>query len=245
MTAQEAKQKLVDWALSQIGRRESSGNHNPYAQGRTEAYGWDVQGQPWCDVFVDAGFIECFGLELAAALTYQPKGGFSALCSASAQFYKDGGAWYGSPQVGDQAFFNVSGGINHTGIVAAVSDGLVTSVEGNSSDMVRRNVYSLGSAYIAGYGRPNWALLEEGAADAAKEKRCTVTLTLPVVEYGAAGDYVRLMQQRLIARDYSCGRWGADGEYGPDTKKALVRFQRDRDLPPDAVCGQRSWQALI
>ncbi len=253
MTIAEAKAKLTSWALAQVGYTEGENNYNKYAQGKTGAYGWDVQNQPWCDVFVDAGFIECFGLELASKLTYQPKGRFSALCSQSAQYYKNNGAWRNTPELGDQVFFNVSGGINHTGIVTSVSGGVVYTVEGNSSDMVRRNAYGVGSAYIAGYGRPNWAAAETAAdqaapspaAPAAEEVRCTVTLTLPVLRYGDTGEYVTLMQQRLIAKGCSCGPWGADGDYGGGTKAALLQFQRKSGLAADGVCGAQSWTKLL
>ena len=123
MTKQEAINKLVAWCLEQVGYAEEANNKNKYAPKWTEAGGWNVQNQPWCDVFVDVGFIECFGLDLAAKLTYQPRGGFSALCSASANFYKANSAWFSTPAVGDQIFFNVSGGINHTGIVVGVNGG--------------------------------------------------------------------------------------------------------------------------
>lgn len=156
MTEQEAKNKIVSWAKAQIGYKEGENNWNKYAQGKESAYGWNVQNQPWCDVFVDAGFIECFGLDAARKMTYQPV--FSALCSASAQNYKNNNAWYSSPEVGDQAFFYYEGGINHTGIVVQVTGGLVYTVEGNSSDMVRMGVYATDHSAIAGYGRPNWRI---------------------------------------------------------------------------------------
>ena len=57
MTIQEAKQKLIRWAEAQIGTREGVNNWNRYAAGMEKLYGWDVQNQPWCDVFVDAGFV--------------------------------------------------------------------------------------------------------------------------------------------------------------------------------------------
>lgn len=254
MTVSEAKQKLVSWANAQVGYAEPGDNWNRYAQGKTEAYGWDVQNQPWCDVFVDCGFIECFGLELASKLTYQSVGAFSALCSQSAQYYKNAGAWYATPEVGDQVFFFVSGGINHTGIVTSVSGGVVYTVEGNASDAVRRSAYAVGSAYIAGYGRPRWAAAAEkepsrvpasSAPAPAAGGSCTVTVTLPVIAYGDRGDYVRLMQQRLIAKGYSCGPWGADGEYGGGTKAALTAFQRGAGLDADGVCGKASWTKLL
>lgn len=117
------------WASAQIGYTEGSDNYNKFATKWTEAGGWNAQNQPWCDVFVDVAFIEVFGIDLASRLTYQPKGGFSALCSASANYYKANNAWFSTPAVGDQVFFNVSGGINHTGIVIGVTGGVVITVE--------------------------------------------------------------------------------------------------------------------
>lgn len=285
MTIQEAKNKLVAWAAAQVGYAEGNNNWNKYAQNRVADYGWDVQNQPWCDVFVDVGFIECFGSETAAKLTYQPRGGFSALCSASANYYKANGAWFSTPAVGDQVFFNVSGGINHTGIVIGVSGGVVTTVEGNSSDMVRRNSYAVSNSYIAGFGRPNWEIFTENSTPTAstggnndplgwqKDKTnvgttpandhasdsqepneqetgsklttCSVSVKLPVINYGDASVYVKVMQTMLIGRGFNCGWWGADGEYGQQTKIALYQFQQKNGLEADYVCGQATWQKLL
>ena len=87
MTENEARQKLIAWAEAQIGTREGVNNWNRYAAGMKKLYGWDVQNQPWCDIFVDAGFVECFGLELAMAMTYQFPGCAGAACRYSAQYY--------------------------------------------------------------------------------------------------------------------------------------------------------------
>ena len=252
MTIAEAKSKLISVALGEVGYAEGADNWNKYAEGMDPYYGWHVQNQPYCDIFVDWCFVKAFGAELAARLTCQPQGKFSALCSQSAQYYRDNGAWFQTPELGDQIFFNVSGGINHTGIVTAVSGGVVYTVEGNSSDMVRRCAYGVGSAYIAGYGRPRWAAVEnadgESAPSAPVQKEngsCLVTVTLPVISFGDTGEYVRLMQQRLIAKGYSCGPWGADGDYGGGTRAALTAFQRGAGLAADGVCGQQSWTKLL
>ena len=256
MTIAEAKSKLVAWCNGQVGYVEGANNYNKYADKWTQAGGWNAQNQPWCDVFVDCGFIECFGIDLASKLTYQPKGGFSALCSASANYYKANNAWFSTPDIGDQIFFNVSGGINHTGIVVGVSGGMITTVEGNSSDTVRRNSYYLGNSYIAGFGRPNWSVVAEGNSVATPTspattpeqptvKTCSVTLKLPVVEYGDTSMWVKLMQTALIGRGFNCGWYGADGEYGQQTKIALYEFQKKNSLETDNICGQATWKKLL
>jgi len=253
MTIAEAKAKLVAWCLGEVGYSEGANNYNKYAPKWTAAGGWNAQNQPWCDVFVDAGFIECFGMQTASKLTYQPVGGFSALCSASANYYKQHGAWFSTPSVGDQVFFNVSGGINHTGIVVGVSGGMVTCVEGNSSDAVRKNNYAITNSYINGFGRPNWSVFESGGEEEPVDdepvtptvKLCEVTVKLPVIQYGDASLYVKLMQTALIGRGFNCGWYGADGEYGQQTKIALFQFQQKNGLEADNICGQATWTKLL
>ena len=160
MTKNEAISKLLAWANAQIGTTESCDNWNKYAQNMAAAYGWNVQNQPWCDVFVDAGFVECFGIENASKMTYQPIGGFSAACRYSAAYFAAHGALVQTPEPGDQIFFRDSDGvINHTGIVVSANGGIVRTIEGNSGDAVRSNAYGIGTPTIAGYGRPNWSVV--------------------------------------------------------------------------------------
>lgn len=252
MTITEAKKKLVAWCDAQVGYAEGANNYNKYAPKWTEAGGWNAQNQPWCDVFVDVGFIECFGLDLASRLTYQPKGGFSALCSASAQFYKNNGAYYSAPEVGDQVFFNSGGGINHTGIVVGVSGGVVTTVEGNSSDSVRRNSYGISSTYINGFGRPNWGVFTGGTPgeDPTEEeqeepKEKPKVEGLPMLKRGDTGEVVRAAQILLNGRQCSVGVWGADADFGPQTAAAVLAFQRRNSLEADGIIGPETWAALL
>lgn len=258
MTAEDAKRKLCLWAEQQLGYHEGEGNSNKYAEtpGLSEMYGWSPQNQPWCDVFVDAGFIECFGVENACRMTYQPMGGGSALCKQSAQYYKGNGAWSNRPEVGDQVFFFASGDINHTGIVIRVAGGSVVTVEGNSSDQVAERCYSAGDSGIAGYGRPNWAAVEgealptpavEPVADDAHEKaeQKHYELRFPYLQRGDTGDAVWVVQTLLQARNIYCGPWGADGDFGGGTEKAVQDFQRRYNLAVDGVVGPETGASLF
>ena len=258
MTAEEAKRKLCLWAEQQLGYHEGEGNNNKYADtpGLAEMYGWNPQNQPWCDVFVDAGFIECFGVDAACAMTYQPMGGGSALCKQSAQYYKDAGAWSNRPEVGDQVFFFASGDINHTGIVVRVVGGSIVTVEGNSSDQVAERCYSTGDSKIAGYGRPNWAAVnlegikdygvgvEPGEPGIVEEQR-SYTLRFPYLSKGDTGDAVWVLQTLLQAHNISCGQWGADKDFGSDTEKAVRQFQQKQGLTPDGIVDPETGAALF
>lgn len=254
MTEQEAVNALLAWWRNQIGYHEGANNYTKYAEdaGLAKLYGWKPQNQPWCDIIYDAGMIACFGLDAASKLTYQPIGAGSAACKYSAAYYSEHSAFFSDPKPGDQIFFFYNGAINHTGIVESVDSGVVRTIEGNTSDMVARRTYSLNYSSIAGYGRPNWKVLSgtpvedvPAPAPAPQIEACTVTLKLPVIKNGSEGLHAKILQTALIAKGFSCGWYGADGEVGSATDKAIRAFQAANKLDVDGVVGEASWRELL
>lgn len=255
MVKDQAIQKLLTWVSAQVGTREGSNNYNKYAEDPrlTELYGWYPQNQPWCDIFTDEAFIECFGLEKGAALTYQPIGGGSAACRTSAGFFKAHGAFSKVPQPGDVVFFYVSGDINHQGIVIRVYNGSIVTIEGNSSDQVSERVYQLGAANIAGYGRPDWSVVadvpvvDEDAADDDHIGEVTkmVTVELPVLHNGMGGGAVAAAQGALVYHHCSVGPDGVDGDFGAYTRQAVYNFQVRNGLTDDGIIGAETWSKLL
>lgn len=275
MTIYQAKNKVVLTAVGELGTREGPNNWNRYAamSEMVQLIGWNAQNQPWCNIFVNAVFIRCFGLEIGAAMLYQPLGGGSAFCRASADFFKAAGAWIErgrTPDPGDVIFFYRSGAINHMGIVTRVTGGSVITVEGNSSDSVAERVYSVGDGSIAGYGRPRWAMaanvptVDTNAAETSdspdvepkpadfesnvqeSEKHARYySLRLPYLKRGDEGQAVRAAQRMLISYKCGCGPDGADGEFGPNTEKAVLKFQIGNRLPPDGIIGPETGAALF
>ena len=79
----------------------------------------------------------------------------------------------------------------------------------------------------------------EGTAMVYYSVRC------PLLSRGAKGEPVRAMQQLLIAKGYELPRYGADGDFGAETENALLLFQEDTTLTPDAKCGQATWSVLL
>ena len=57
---------------------------------------------------------------------------------------------------------------------------------------------------------------------------------------GDKGNDVKTMQTMLIAIGYSCGSYGADGDFGSDSDKALRKFQKDYGLEIDGKYGPSS-----
>jgi hypothetical protein len=266
MTKQEAVNALLAWWRSQIGYHEGDNNWNKYADipGMTEWLGWYAQNQQWCDLSFDAGMLVCFGLENASKMTYQPIGQGSALCRQSAQYYKDNGAWYTEPQAGDQIFFFYDGAINHTGIVESVENGLVRTIEGNTSDMVARRSYSLNNGLnngvIAGYGRPKWSVvadIDAGSLPASEDDRvaqqapekpissyCAYTYAVQVnlLKKGCYGPQVANMQRLL--RDHGFDPGEIDGKFGANTYEALESFQTAAGIQIDGEWGGESFSAM-
>lgn len=67
----------------------------------------------------------------------------------------------------------------------------------------------------------------------------------PTLKIGAKGNITRLMQQRLIAWGYPCGRCGADGDFGVGTRNAVIAFQKKRGLSADGIVGKNTWRKLL
>lgn len=60
------------------------------------------------------------------------------------------------------------------------------------------------------------------------------------LQKGDKGEKVKTMQLMLIAVGYSCGKHGADGDFGTDTYLALIKFQQGNNLTTDGLYGEKS-----
>ena len=61
---------------------------------------------------------------------------------------------------------------------------------------------------------------------------------------GDKGSEVEQLQKNLIKLGYSCGSWGADGDFGNDTEKAVIKFQREHGLDADGLVGPLTQAAI-
>ena len=137
-------QNLLTEARSHIGYHEGTGNRNPFSAhfGRPA--------EAWC-----ADFVSYVADKAGGQLN-------TASAQGVADYLRSRGLWKGrnNPQAGDAVTFrwDGSGGwADHVGIVERVyqSNGhtYIDTIEGNSSDAVRRKTYRADSAVINGYGR--------------------------------------------------------------------------------------------
>lgn len=66
----------------------------------------------------------------------------------------------------------------------------------------------------------------------------------PTLRKGSKGEYVTLLQTKLIQLGYDLSPYGADGSYGNKTMEAVKQFQRDHNLTADGICGKNTWTAI-
>lgn len=72
-----------------------------------------------------------------------------------------------------------------------------------------------------------------------------VPVEFPTLRKGDKGEYVTLMQTKLIQLGYDLEPYGADGKFGNKTLAAVKQFQTDKGLKADGVCGSATWDALM
>lgn len=262
-------EKASNASLDSDTANAGSANYTKYARDLDaipDFYNGKKNGYSWCDVFVDWCFVKAFGAEAALKLTCQPKKSAGAGCKYSAQYYKNKGQFHKTPKVGDQIFFASGGDPNHTGIVYNVDSSKVYTIEGNTSGAsgvvangggVCRKSYSLNYSRIYGYGRPAYDDAVEAPAattttttTAAPATTTTTTSTKKVsgistLKKGSEGKTVKALQILLIGYGYSCGNYGVDGDFGSDTQKAVVSYQKANGLEDDGIVGPLTWAKLL
>lgn len=112
----------------------------------------------WCDVFITFLAMKTGALDIIGA---------ECGVQRHIDIFKAKGIWIENgeitPEVGDIITFNWdaftqpnNGYADHIGIVEAVKNGIITTIEGNSSQAVRRRTYPVGHGNIRGYARPKY-----------------------------------------------------------------------------------------
>ncbi len=70
-------------------------------------------------------------------------------------------------------------------------------------------------------------------------------LQLPTLQKGCISHAVKSLQILLIGYGYSCGKYGADGDFGGGTQSALLKYQQENGLGADGICGPLTWARLL
>ena len=114
----------------------------------------------WCATGLSAAIIEA--LKAAGETQYPFELPLECGCQEMIGLYENLGQYYSSgsfePQEGDIIFYDWQGDghADHVGIVEVNSGGLLTVIECNNDDAVKRRDISVLNSSIKGYARPNW-----------------------------------------------------------------------------------------
>ena len=154
-------QTLLNEAHKYLGVRQYSAIHHylvqKYNSIRPLPVGYQVTlDDSWCDLFVTViadlvGLSDLIGRECGV--------------QRHVQIFKDKGIWLGRqyPKVGDIVVFDWegTGWADHIGFVAQVDGHRITTIEGNSNQVVAKNSFVWNDWRIMGYARPQYHLKDQ------------------------------------------------------------------------------------
>lgn len=178
----------------------------------------------------------------------------STSCNEQIRRLKEQGVWLGITkdiQVGDIIYYdwdhiNEPLPADHVGVVVESNGNVIKVVEGNMGDAsnaettVGIRTITKDYPYIFGIARPEY---ESGSKTVTEDK--LITVEVRQLQKGMKGKDVEALQAILIAKGYSCGTYGSDGDFGDLTHKAVINYQTDNKLEVDGICGPKTWAELI
>jgi hypothetical protein len=235
---------IIEVALKEVGTIEGpKDNETKYGKFMKANF------LPWCGSFINWCANQA-GIKVPN--TVSTVSGAAAFKKMKTWFEADCGQ---SPQPGDIVYFDFPGDgvdrISHVGICTHIeADGVILTIEGNTSSKKSGSQRNGGEvckqvrAYkknkkgvlvsIVGWGRPNYAGNEVTAEVPVPEKPVFPGRIKP----GDKGEGVKIVQKALGLK--------ADGDYGPITKKNVIKFQDNHDIvDSNGIVGPKTWAELI
>ena len=236
---------VVGIAASQVGYHEKATNANlddmtaNSGSGNFTKYARDIgvtNGQAWCATFV------WWCMQSAGV----PADKYPRVTYATRDWFRSRGLWHDrgtyTPKVGDYVAFGSQP--DHCGIVESVSNGVVNTIEGNSSDQVIRRSYSLSNTYIMGYGEIQYSGSSSGGATAnTSNPGYPYSIPSGNIGQGNSGDGTRWIQTAL--NNLIGAGLAVDGIFGAATKNAVIQFQSANGLAADGVVGNDTRTKMI
>lgn len=153
--------------------------------------------------------------------------------------------WLALYDWGDNGKGDCTGNPEHIGIVEKVENGNIIVIEGNYDgpdadriDGVERRMLKVNGRYLRGFIVPDY---DEGTEKA----RDGFNVILRQLSKGSKGADVKALQILLIGYGYSCGLFGADGDFGNATQKAVIKYQKAMGLDADGIVGPATWGKLL
>ena len=148
-------------------------------------------------------------------------------------------------QKGDILYYHISGTNGHTALYAG--DGKIVHARGQSYGSPASGDQGSEIAVTA-YSRSKWQHVLRYAGSASPSsgsvtpapaqptvKRYAVSTQLPIIKQGSVGTCAKIWQTIIGVT--------ADGEFGPNTHKATIQFQKANGLEQDGEVGPQTWAA--
>lgn len=257
MTENELRQNVINIANAWIGCTEMDGSHrkiiDTYNNHKPLARGYSVRyNDAWCATFVSAVAIKAGLTDIIPT---------ECGCNQMIQLFKKLGCWVENdayvPKLGDIIFYDWDdsgagdnkGNSDHVGIVVSVNDGKIKVVEGNISDAVGYRTIAVNGRYIRGFGCPLFsskATKSDGVkVSSSSNKESVFSMELKVLKKGSKGEQVKALQILLMGRGYTLPKYGADGDYGDETVKAVKALQKDKKIAQDGIAGKDTFSKLL
>ena len=259
MTETELRNKVVAQARSWIGLKEDDGSFKPIID-RYNAItplpaGYRMSyTDPWC-----AAFVSAVGAVCGLADIILPE----CSCDRMIALYKARGLWQEddayTAKPGDIIMYDwddsgagdCNGSADHVGIIVEVTSSGYVVVEGNKSDAVGYRSIQRNGRYIRGFATPDYAG-KAGEGTPAEDKPGDTeqngeifAIRFRLLRYGCTGEDVRAVQRLLKAAGFDIGRYGADGDFGNDTRNAVVTYQKSVGLTANGEVGFNTMSRLL
>lgn len=234
--------EMVKLAQSWIGLKESDKSHKKiidiYNKHKPLPRGYKVKlTDNWCATTMSA---------LAINLGYTDIIPIECSCGEMIELAKKMKIWVEddayTPKIGDFILYDWDdngkgdnkGWPDHIGIIEKCGNKQMTIIEGNYSNAVKRRNMAVNAKGIRGFIVPKY--------DAEPKKVTTTTTTtkvsdtkMPTIKKGSKGKAVKIWQVIIGAEP--------DGEFGTDTEKKTIAFQKKHGLEQDGIAGPKSWKA--
>lgn len=235
-----SRNKIVEQARAWLGYNEADGSHKKiidvYNSHKPLARGYKVKyTDAWCATFVSAVAINVGYTDIIPT---------ECSCPKMIELLKAKGSWMETdsyvPAPGDLLMYDwddknpASENTNspeHVGIIEKIENGVMTIIEGNYKNAVSRREVEINGAYIRGFGVPKYDVE-------------TVKNEPLILRKGSKGAEVKDLQNKLISLGYDLGKYGADGDFGSATEKAVKKFQKDHSIGQDGQAGPLTFTAL-
>lgn len=142
------------------------------------------------------------------------------------------------------AVFTGNSETNHPHVGLYVGNGKVIEASGTQAGVCVSNITANKWTYWGKLKGVDYSAQNSPVSPSEPTNEQKPVQAMPTLRKGDKGDYVSILQNKLLVRGYKLPRFGADGDFGNETLEAVKQFQRDHGLTADGVVGAKTWGAL-